>query len=54
MRLGHVRETNFIQSTIHYFNFYDMGSPEQETRYMACLRQKPNYVKTSKSDEESS
>ena len=25
-----------------------MGSLEQETRYMACLRQKLNYVKTNK------
>jgi hypothetical protein len=31
-----------------------MGSLEQETKYMACLRRKLNYVKTNKSDEESS
>jgi hypothetical protein len=31
-----------------------MGSHEQETRYMECLRQELNYVKTNKSDEENS
>ena len=31
-----------------------MDSHEQETRYMACLRQELNYVKTNKFDEENS
>jgi predicted phosphodiesterase len=57
MLLGHVHETNFTsikKYTLYYFNFGEMDSPEQETRFMACLRQKLNYVKTNKFDEESS
>ena len=57
MWLGHVRETNFTSIKELYIILISvtvMGSPEQETRYMACPRQKLNYVKTNKSDEESS
>jgi hypothetical protein len=55
MRLGHTQnELYFNQRPLHYFNFCDMDSHEQETRYMACLRKELNYVKTNKSDEENS
>ena len=55
MRLGHRQnELYFNQRPLHYFNFCDMDSHEQETRYMACLRQELNYVKTNKSDEANS
>ncbi len=57
MRPGHIQNKLYFRNkefNLYYFNFCNMGSHEQETRYMACLPQKLNYVKMSKSDEESS
>ena len=51
MRERTLNELRLNQST-YIFNYCDMGSHEQETRCMTCLRQKLNYVKTRKSDEE--